>query len=227
MESRYEEYESFAKKLISRTGIMKTGQLLLSLQNTFPDMDEALADAVLKSCQRRRILFLSENGYAVTIGTYIMASGDRFLDDIDFDGDCRIRDIRLERTLVSRDVIDAMWIAADMMPDSMDFMISAKPWILQFVTPETEGQPSCLYQVAKISAGREIPETVLLEEAPPVRDPDMRRQIRRIALLDRPDEAFRIPCTGFSHICLLDEKAPSGFRVIAKRGGQEAWADYD
>jgi hypothetical protein len=194
---------------------------------------------IITEAQNHGILLITENGYVMTKGAYFTMTGIRFNDSgrvkkergkyngkIDYDSDIRIHTpIRIDGGRTTDDMIDCMWVVASMMPDSIDFVASTGPWQVQFVVPEKENSLSKLYQVVHIKQGREIPTTTLLRNLPAIEGKEMRQQIRRIALIDDENFAWRMPKIGFSHIAKVDEKSPDGFRILEKRSEKDAWLD--
>ena len=119
-----------------------------------------------------------------------------------------------------------MVIAADMMPLSRDFEISAGHWYIQFIMPPKENQPSLLFQITKIPKGEEFTMAQLLKNIPCVEKKETASHIRRIAVIEDPRCVSQVPFIGFRYICILNEKSESGYRILEKRSEEEMWKDY-
>ena len=78
----------------------------------------------------------------------------------------------------------------------------------------------------RIPKDKEIPFSIMLKNMANDIDKKMRLQIRRIVLLDDDSFAWRFPKVGVTHIAVIDEKMPNGFRIVEKRKPEEAWSDY-
>ena len=241
------KYEVFIKNILKSIPILRAKQLIICLEKTFEECasNKELPLEILKALQRKGMLMLTYDGYVMTRGAYVYLTNDKFFDNVDLNDSIRIKDkmavIRFEKNnkrivtktgdtkdLIDRreqDLIDAMWIAADMMPGSKDFIVSAYPWLLTFINEEQEN--SKLFEITKISSKNETAKVQLLKRLPVISDQETRETVRRIAIIDNPEHAWAVPYVGFKYICVLDENCPQNYRVIEKRENEILWKDYE
>ena len=241
------KYEVFVKNILKVIPILQTKQLIICLEKTFEECtaNTALAPEILKALQRKGMLMLTYDGYAMTKGAYVYLTNDKFFDNVDLNDSIRIKDkmavIRFEKNnkrIVTKtgdtkdlidqkeqDLIDAMWIVADMMPGSKDFIASAYPWLLTFINEEQEN--SKLFEITKIPAKNEFGKIQLLKQLPVISDKETRETVRRIAIIDNANHAWEVPYVGFKYICVLDDDSPQNYKVIEKRNNEDLWTDYD
>jgi hypothetical protein len=241
------KYEVFIKNILKSVPILRAKQLIICLEKSFEECasNKELSLEILKALQRKGMLMLTYDGYVMTRGAYVYLTNDKFFDNVDLNDNIRIKDkmavIRFEKNnkrivtktgdtkdLIDRreqDLIDAMWIAADMMPGSKDFIVSAYPWLLTFINEEQEN--SKLFEITKISSKNETAKVQLLKRLPVISDPETRETVRRIAIVDNPEHAWAVPYVGLKYICVLDEDCLQNYRVIEKRENDILWKDYE
>lgn len=227
MLSDIEPYLDFEQRILYRTGVLRRASMRISLCRTFEEMSGHYADMMIEALQYHGGVLISEDGWLITKGCYKRITGDREFSLLRSGSKERIPagvlEIEDER---DRAIADCMVIAADMMPLSRDFEISAGHWYIQFIMPPKEKQPSLLFQITKIPKGEEFTMAQLLKNIPCVEKEETASHIRRIAVIEDPRCVSQVPFIGFRYICMLNEKSESGYRILEKRGEEEMWKDY-
>ena len=240
MIENYEEYEDFVKHVTRTAPLLKTEQLRIMISRYFGQTMESI-DEVLFALQRNQAILMSSDGWTVTVGEYIKLTGDRFLrrrNNYEAYGETTDEYNRLigmddKCSDVNRPLSKALWLVADMMPDSIDFAICESPWVVAFATPPYTAEespngkeiPSLLYEITYIAKGYESTRTELLRVLPKIQSNHAKDGIRRICILDDPEYAFRVPYIGFSHIVTMDPTSPRHYRVIETRKKDIRWKD--
>ena len=227
MIDRYEEYEEFVKDITRTVPLIKTEQLKLMIANYFNQPLES-TDSVMFALQRNSIILMSVDGWSMTTGQYIRLTGDRFLqrrNELNEDHFNRLPKMDSRCREINRPLSKALWLVADMLPDSKDFIIASQPWAVAFVTEETRERPSCLYEITYIARGYEYNRCEMLKELPKIRSNHVKNGLRRICILDDEGYAFRVPYVGFSHIVVIDHERNSHYRVVETRNAEERWKD--
>ena len=226
MTEKYNEFELFIRNILAKVSILKKQQLVLCLCRYYSEIYPETAENIINHAQKKGILLVSTDGYVMTKGAYSTLTGDTYGDDLKLDEDVRIRQpINIDGGRTTGDTIDCMWIVANMMPDSNNFIICPGPWSIQFIVQKND-DPAKLFQVMRITKDKEIPSSIMLRNMTNDIDKKMRLQIRRIVLLDDDSFAWRFPKVGVTHIAVIDEKDPNGFKIVEKRKPEEAWQDY-
>ena len=188
---------------------------------------------------------ITYDGYIMTRGAYVYLTNDKFFDNVDLNDNIRIKEkmsvIRFEKdnkrvvtktgdtkdliSQVEKDRIDAMWVVADMMPGSKNFIASAYPFIFTYTNEDQENAK--LYEITKISKKNEFAKIELLKRLPTITDKQARETIRRIAIVEDENHAWEVPHIGFKFICTIDPNEPQNFKVVEKRDNENMWKDYD
>ena len=226
MTDKYNEFELFIRNILAKGSIMKKQQLILCLCRYYSEIYPDTAEDIINHAQKKGILLVSTDGYVMTKGAYSTLTGDTYGDDLKLDEDVRIKQpININGGRTTGNTIDCMWIVANMMPDSNNFIVCPDPWNIQFIVQKND-DPAKLFQVMRITKDKEIPSSIMLKNMANDIDKKMRLQIRRIVLLDDDSFAWRFPKVGVTHIAVIDEKVPNGFRIVEKRKPEEAWSDY-
>lgn len=243
-----EFYTEFISGILKRVPLLRTKQLTNALLNIDDEMTPELAWAVLYNIERCNHVLLSESGWAMTMGMYRTLTHDKYLNGVEPKSDNKI-DNKLavygnngrepykfdtpDKLLLDLpggnkrlSIINSMWVVTDMLPQSDEFVTDANPWDLMFVThpnPEDNKTPK-LYEVIYISAAREDMLCKMFTAMKPISESELTTPILRIAIMENPDHAFKVPYVGFSHICALDEASATGYRVVEKRSLKERWS---
>lgn len=229
MIANYEMYEEFVNEITRKVPLIKTDQLALMLSNYFKQPLETI-DPVMLALYRNTAIIMTADGWSMTVGEYIKLTGDRFLQRRNSE---EMEEDELERfpnmddvcSKINKPLSKAMWLVADMLPDSKNFMLASSPWAVVFETEATEEKPTLLYQITYIGKGHEITGTEMLKVLPKIPSNKVKRVLRRICILEDESYAFRVPYVGFSHIVVIDHSRVNHFRVIDHRVGDEKWKD--
>ena len=217
----YNEYEDFVKKILRSVPLIKTEQLKLMISKYFAQ-DPETVDPILLALQSNQAILMTQDGWSMTVGQYIKLSGDRFLaarssfksttDEFNrlpnMDDKCR---------KVNRPLSKALWLVADMMPDSVNFIIASSPWTVAFATIPTDTKRSLLYEIAYIDKGYEVTGTELLRRVPKIQSNTIKKSIVRICIIEDETYAFRVPYNGFAYVVKIDHSMPSHYRIIEQR----------
>ncbi len=218
-----EKYQAFVESIMYKCGVLRTTTMINCLMNYF-DTITSINDAiyVLQVIQDFSEVMLSDDGYIITKGTYLRIVDDPYMMNIRYGQQINKIPAGIVHLSQASDIsmIECMPIIADLMPDSLNFIVTEFPWKLQFILD------SRLYQVCRISTIEEIPFSVLINSLPEFSDADYKNHIRRIAIIDDPSQAYLIPRIGFHAICVYDPtNIQKEYQIIQKRG-DDAWDDY-
>lgn len=220
-----ENYGAFIRKILRKIPYIKTRILVLCLINYFAELDEKMANNILYELQSQGEVLLSVDGWAITKGMYYRISDDKFRDNFKYHNECRLDGISNYLKEYNKDDVDVMWLVADLMPDADNFIVCDTPWNIMFDIPSDEWNGARLYQLIKIPGDVEDERIELLKSSKGLIPNDkLFEKIKRIALIDNPEHAFKIPRLGFTHICVLDPKQKKGYKVVEKRD-KDIWSD--
>lgn len=246
MISNLEKYSDFIRTIMRKVNIIPVDLLLISLENAYPDTvnNDEYAMSILKAIQRNGYVLLSESGWAMTKSAYRMYSNDKFNNGVNYKAPYRlgeklnvfstnnasiVKSIDIDELISFRlkKVIDCMWIVCDMLPESKNFVTPLNFWDIAFVSEESGDETPLTYEIVSIPENMENAYAEILSDLPHIDSPEMRNAIVRIALMENPDHAFKIPNVGFTHICALDENSSTGYRVVETRSDDNVWSYYD
>ena len=246
-----EEYEDFIREILRKVPILKTEQLKICLMNSFNDISEEVAREILTAIQRRGYILLSKAGWAMTKrmykditndvrGTFIKVKDEEtglydpyhYLEEkLSVYGKDHNKIIKCDyvENLISekkKDIVDCMWIIAEMMPASEEFCFGNTPWTVMFHSPPTEKVDGKLFQISKISSKTEDSRIEMIKSLPKIKDKNLLKNIRRIAIMDDENHAWKIPYLGFTHVLKIDESIPKKYKIIGEpRQMKEIWKD--
>ena len=247
IEELEEKYEKYVRNILNECPILYVRQIMNALQKTYPECNDRLCAEILKALQRKGRLYLTYDGFVITRGAYLDMTGDKKYDYVDKNGPVRVPEemsvIKFEankvRTVIKRggvldlmprgykDVLDAMWIVIDKMPNITELTRSNSPWIYSFIVG-VEGKDELLYQVTKFTKKNESLKAEMIKSLPKIKNEAARNSIRRIAIIENESHAWAVPYLGFKYICVIDDTVPAHFRVVEDglRKNEELWKDY-
>ena len=187
MIANYEMYEEFVNEITRKVPLIKTDQLALMLSNYFKQPLETI-DPVMLALYRNTAIIMTADGWSMTVGEYIKLTGDRFLQRRNSE---EMEEDELERfpnmddvcSKINKPLSKAMWLVAEMLPDSKNFILASSPWAVVFETEATEEKPALLYQITYIGKGHEITGTEMLKVLPKIPSNKVKRVLRRICIL--------------------------------------------
>lgn len=228
MIDRYAEYEDFIKHIIRTVPLLKTEQLKIMISRYFGQSLDS-TDAVLFALQRNLVIMMSQDGWSMSVGQYMRITGDSFLQGRNSYGTIEDEHNRLPPMNdlcrdINRPLSECLWIVADMLPDSRDFLLASSPWIVAFTSIPSEDRPSLLYEITYIPEGYEITRTELLKNIPKISSNKVKKGLRRICIIEDESYAFRVPYNGFSHIVKIDHSRKNHYRIIETRN-DDRWKD--
>ena len=239
------KYTDFIIDIVKKIPVIPVRLLIIALINCFEELEasEELAFQILKKIQCSGHILLTDNGWALTKKAYRFYSNDRY-PKFDLRSDCRIGNViniyddgnpqkiteskdvsELIKSSEMKKIIDALWVAFDLLPESKDFIPGMEPWQIMFCTKYDDDPAQC-YEIIKIDKGMERIECEKLNNLRPIIDPNEREKIIRIAILDDENYAYKIPYIGFRHICVLNDKSDTGYTVVENRD-ENIWKDCD
>ena len=229
MIDKYELYEDFARHILRNVPLIKTEQLQLMIANQFQQDFDSVND-VMFALQRNQIILMTSDGWSMTVGQYIRITGDRFLRgrnsyDAPTDSLNRLQNMDGKCRKVNRPLSKSLWVVAEMLPDSANFIIAGSPWTVAFTSIPTEKRPSYLYQIAYIDKGYETTLAYLLRSLPSIESNHLRDSIRRICIIEEEEYAFKVPYIGFTYIVTIDHESPTHYRVVETRSGKDRWKE--
>ncbi|MBR2788189.1 MAG: hypothetical protein IKD94_03405 [Erysipelotrichaceae bacterium] len=225
----YREYEDFVRHITRSVPLIRTEQLRIMISRYFSQSLDS-TDVILFALQRNLVILMSEDGWSMTVGQYMRITGDNFLQGRNAYGAIedelnRLPEMDNKCREINKPLSECMWIVADMLPDSRDFMIAASPWVVAFTSDPTEERASLLYEITYIPKGYEVTRTELLKNVPKITSNLVRKGLRRICIMEDESYAFRVPHNGFSHIIKIDHSRKNHYRIIETRSGEDRWRD--
>lgn len=212
-------YLNFIRKIIKKVHVMKCDQIIRALMIKF-EIKGSNARRLLLLAQRRNILAISTDYYAMTIQYYKMITDDVFLDRLALND--------LNNNIVfpiypmieyhERNLIKCLDVVVEMMPYSEDFIVTPSPFIITFDVPfienEKESIQSAVYQITFFDDENFLTKTAMVEAVGKVEDYKMQKIIKRIAIVESTDKLYLIPHMGYSKIILSTDE---GIEIIEKR----------
>lgn len=194
-----------------------TDQLVKALEKYFPELNTDQADRTVKAYQGTGKVLLSDDGWAMTKGRYEMMTDDTKNDGINMYGRLRIRNMDniIKNTCDLRHVY-CLWVLIDMLPDSLEFVMTNKPYNLTFLSRNR------LFQVIYIPADQEDKKIAMLQSLPSDYFEAVKESVIRVALMENPSHFWKIPQgIGFKYICGLDDTKDSRYSIVEDRA--DAW----
>lgn len=222
-----ETYSKFIVKILRKIPYIKTDILIRCLVNYYPNVNEKKAKEILFDIQANGECLMSQDGWTLTKGMYYRLSDDKFRDNFHYHNDYRLDGVEKYLKDLNKDDVDVMWLVADLMPDAENFIVCDIPWNIMFDVPSNELSEPKLFQLIKIPKEVEDERIELLKNSKTlIPEGKARNSIRRIALIENKDDAWKIPRLGFTHVCVLDSKQTKGYRVVETRT-EDIWADKE
>lgn len=220
-------YEQFIVEIMDRVKFVRTDTIVRCLCNCFKRVWEADALHYLRDVQRMGYVILSEDGWCLTKARYRLLCNDKDFENIKIDADFRLSTIKgLNIRDYDTNIADCMMVIADMMPLSANFIVGASPWYLEFIAKTNNEEKGRLFQVTTFRKGEEEAMGEVIATLERKKSEELRKQIRRIAILDDESMTWAVPKLGFSNICVLDTNEDSGLRIVEHREQDECWDEY-
>lgn len=213
--TNYNEFEKVLNQIVYYFNPCKTEQLTKVLTNTFKNIDKAKAKEILYGYETNGHILLSADGWAMTKGKYTQITGDTKEEFIKYEQNIRIPNMAKiinEQCSSELKYVDILWILIDLLPDSLDYSTMGKPFDISFISKNK------LYQVISIRTLAEDAKINMLKSMPNEYDEDFKRNIVRIAIMENPEHAFKVPNKlGFKFVLSIDSTQPRHYKIIEKR----------
>ena len=227
LSEEYKEYWECLNNIFSKIKILKKRDLINALCNNFIGITEGEAEHILVTLQARERLIITKDGYVLTKPMYYSLTGDWVEEKLNVHGKVRMQaDLQSLVPTYYTKYIECMPVVIDLMPDSNDFMVGRKPWLIQFIVEDDEGGSSKLYQITRVKKGSEVTEGIILRNLKDKLDAEERDSIRRIVVMEDPELSWRIPYVGITHIVTNDDTESTGYRIVEDRTKENIWKDY-
>ena len=215
-------YFDFVRKIVDKVHIMKLSQLIMMLQGKF-DFPEKKCLEIILDAQKNNYFLVSKDGYVMTLGYYLMATDDKFFDGTEINNYYNHINFNFKSYIKDeKGLIDCMTVVANMMPVSEHFFLPAEPWDVMYCTPpelvgveNSDGvvfQPS-LYELVYIPKETSSVVCLALNELK-VDDLDARPFIKRFAVLEDENDAYKVPYVGFTNIVCIKKDV---LKIIEQR----------
>ena len=220
LEEHYEEYRSFAKELLYYFNPMKTEQMQRAFMKYYANMSDELIRSILYKLQDHRVILMSSDGWLMSRGKYIQLTGDSRYDRLTNGSYTLLPDMKgYVDNQCNMKLINCLWILIDMLPASLDFTLTHKPFQISFMSKKRE-----LYQVIYIPTLEEPARFEMLRALPNDLLDDVKKAIKRIVILEDEKSVDRVPQgRGIRFILVIDDTTKTHYRVVQKR--ENIWED--
>ena len=220
LEEHYEEYRSFAKELLYYFNPMKTEQMQRAFMKYYANMSDELIRSILYKLQDHRVILMSSDGWLMSRGKYVQLTGDSRYDRLTNGSYTLLPDMKgYVDNQCNMKLINCLWILIDMLPASLDFTLTHKPFQISFMSKKRE-----LYQVIYIPTLEEPARFEMLRALPNDLLDDVKKAIKRIVILEDEKGADRVPQgRGIRFILVIDDSTKTHYRVVQKR--ENIWQD--
>ena len=220
LEEHYEEYRSFAKELLYYFNPMKTEQMQRAFMKYYANMSDELIRSILYKLQDHRVILMSSDGWLMSRGKYVQLTGDSRYDRLTNGSYTLLPDMKgYVDNQCNMKLINCLWILIDMLPASLDFTLTHKPFQISFMSKKRE-----LYQVIYIPTLEEPARFEMLRALPNDLLDDVKKAIKRIVILEDEKSVDRVPQgRGIRFILVIDDTTKTHYRVVQKR--ENIWED--
>lgn len=243
--------------------ILQYAQARRILREVDPDKDKILdlnkfdkEDKIISWLQNKGYLLVTESLHVITKDFYKFITYDNFYDGLnknefmkvpkEFDyylknqngervkgGTTSIKDY-FKTDQRRRDILKSMWIVADNLPDSKEFVVANLPWTIIFEekvdtisTVDGEEQTTTNWKVVEVAYFHNEGERALAEI---IRNKgnvykEVRNSVHRIAMVENPEHAFLVPYYGFTEIFAEDKSTHRHIKLVERRNKEIAWKD--
>ncbi len=216
------DYENFVKDLLKKSQIFKTKQLYAFLRNTFVTNDEIIK-VVLANLQRQGYLFMSKDGWTLTKGLYQALLEDKLFDKIDRDSGSEFKINYCIDDICSKyrkEYVESLWVIANFMPRAEKFVEASDPFTYSAII---EGKnKNTLLEVCYFPHDIASLKGELLKVIPEPTNDDIKENIKRIAVLENPDDVIYVPHLGFTHLIVINDLKKDGFDIVEHRT-EDVW----
>lgn len=222
------EYVEYIRFIVNKAHVMRLIQLKLILQKKFNLSEDLCRDLVIEA-QKENYILVSADEYVMTQGYYLMNTEDKFFDGLNRRNWVNFIEFPMQE-IVKHDigVIKCMTAVANMMPISENFIIPKGPWNITFFVPEDYvgydektgmEYESNIYEIIYIPHKSSTVLCNYLKQFQ-IDDEETRNIVKRIAILENPDDDVKVPYIGFTKI--VTEKY-GNYKLISSR--ENPWDD--
>lgn len=220
-----ETYNRFLKKLTDITPAIKVNLLVKAFMNNFDEIEnEDNAKQILRALQEECVIYISEDGWAMTGGVYVSITGDRFLSDIKWHQKCYAGYHASKLEKLYGDVNKCLSFIVSKLPLAGGFGPASFPFSIVYATEETDDEPSYVYEICYVSEAREDSMAYIMPSLPKYSKVEFKKYVRYVAFVDHEAAKDKIPYYGFKYICMAD--ISGGYRIIETRDDDVLWAEY-
>lgn len=217
-----DEYVSYIRFIVNKAHVMRLIQLKQILQKKFNLSEDLCRDLVIHA-QKENYILVSADEYVMTQGYYLMNTEDKFFDGLNRRNWTNFIEFPMQE-MVKRDIgtIKCMTVVANMMPVSENFIIPQGPWNITFYVPEEyigydentgNEYESNIYELIYIPHKSSTTLCNYLRQFQ-FDDEETRNIVKRIAILENPDDDVKVPYIGFTNI--ITEKY-GNYKLISHR----------
>ncbi|MBR2702071.1 MAG: hypothetical protein IKE77_08310 [Erysipelotrichaceae bacterium] len=211
----YTEYEKFLNELVYFFNPCRTKQLERALIKNFANLKVDDVNAILEKYQNEGRILLSDDGWAVTKGKYVQITKDSKYENVEVARNPRLSEmdylIRQYCSLKYMRLLDCFWVLIDMLPESIDFSLTNKPFQLCFIA---QGR---LFQVISIPEDEEDVRCDMLRTLSVDYYENFRTAVNRIIIMAEPDHYWKLPENiGIKFICTIDDSKPNHLRITKR-----------
>ena len=220
LEEHYEEYRSFAKELLYYFNPMRTQQMERAFKKYYANMTDELVKSILYKLQDHRVIMMSSDGWLMSRGKYVQLTGDSKFDSLTGGRYTLIPEIGgYVENQCNMKLIYCLWVLIDMLPASLDFALTHKPFQISFMSKKRN-----LYEVIYIPEIEEPARFELLSQLPSDLLDSVKNAIKRVVILENEKSKDQVPRgKGIKYILTLDDSFDSHYRVVEKR--EDNWAE--
>lgn len=216
--NNFDEYKRFVKELLYYFNPMKTEQLEIALCKYFANINRETAKEILFKCQGKRAVMMSSDGWAMSRGKYLQLTSDSKFDRLTNGKYTILPDMqRYVEDNCDLALINCLWVWVDMLPFSMDFSLTHKPFKITFTNSKKK-----LFEIMYISEIEEMSKIEMIKLLPSDLFDDSKDTIRRVIILENEDSYTKIPSgKGIRYIVTLDHFTKTHYRIVEKR--EDIW----
>ncbi|MBQ9037213.1 MAG: hypothetical protein IJ115_07160 [Erysipelotrichaceae bacterium] len=211
----YNEYERFLNELVYYFNPCRTEQLKRALIKNFANLSNEEAMVIITKYQNDGRILLSSDGWAMSKGKYVQMTKDSKYEEVDVNAEVRLPEMGRQIHACCNNkyfrLLDCFWVLIDMLPDSIDFSLTNKPFQLTFVAQNS------LFQVISIPEDEEDLRCDMLKSLPTDYYESFKIKVKRIVLMQNPDHYWKLPENiGIKFIATVDDSKANHLRITKR-----------
>ena len=220
LEEHYEEYRSFARELLYYFNPMRTEQMERAFMKYYAKMTDELVHSILFKLQDHRVIMMSSDGWLMSRGKYVQLTGDSKFERLTGGRYTLIPDVKgYVENQCDLKLVCCLWVLIDMLPASLDFALTHKPFQISFMSKKRE-----LYEVIYIPELEEPAKFELLRQLPNDLHDIAKKAIKRVVILENEKSTGQVPQgRGIKFVLTLDDSTKTHYRIVEKRDNN--WDD--